>query len=76
MLMVVFGAGASFDSFPFVPPRPDVQTPDRPPLAAELFSDRDQFNNVLRNYPDCQTIVPYLRRAGVSVEEELAVFAE
>lgn len=75
MLMVVFGAGASYDSFPSLPPLPANRGThaDRPPLAAELFSERAEFNNVLRNYPDCLTIVPYLRRAGAYVEEELSV---
>ena len=73
MLMVVFGAGASYDSFPSLPPLPANRGThaDRPPLAAELFSERPEFNDVLKSYPDCQTIVPYLRRVGASVEKEL-----
>lgn len=70
MLMVIFGAGASYDSFPSLPPGGHTHL-DRPPLASELFSLRPEFNNVLRQYPDCQTVVPYLRRTP-SVEEVLS----
>jgi len=38
-LMVIFGAGASYDSNP---ERPIGIYPSRPPLANELFEDRDQ----------------------------------
>ena len=72
MLMVIFGAGASFDSYSSIPAIKGDQ-PSRPPLAAELFSGRARFNNILRNYPACQVIIPYLRKAGVAVEEELSL---
>jgi len=69
MLMVVFGAGASYDSDPS---RPVPQKQDfRPPLANELFENRPLFGDAIRRLPRCQPIIPYLRAPGVSVEQEL-----
>jgi hypothetical protein len=42
MIMVIFGAGASYDSVPSRPPRglnARQFLPNRPPLASELFLD-------------------------------------
>ena len=75
MLMVVFGAGASYDSVPSRPPIPfpGAQLLDRPPLANELFADRPRFVEAIRSFPKCQPVIPYLRhlpRDG-SVEQVL-----
>jgi hypothetical protein len=43
MLMIIFGAGASYDSAPYHPPLSGTITPNRPPLADELFSNREEF---------------------------------
>jgi len=70
MLMVVFGAGASFDSaasypgdnpsYPSGPNPSEIQT-NRPPLADELFDDRPRFAAALAKFPECQPIIPKLR---------------
>ena len=78
MLMVVFGAGASYDSVPAIPPArepPQHATPryhsNRPPLANELFDDRPLFNEAVRNCQKCQPIIPYLQGSSVPVEQVL-----
>jgi hypothetical protein len=49
MLLVIFGAGASYDSIPTYPPGTHIPTGDtlnkfhRPPLANELFENRPVF---------------------------------
>ena len=75
MLMVVFGAGASYDSFPS---RPLAEWPPgrlhyRLPLADELFDDRDLFNKWIATFTRCQPVIPYLREVpeASSVEREL-----
>jgi hypothetical protein len=69
MLMVVFGAGASYDSVPQFSATRFTAMPQRPPLANQLFDER--FAGVLTMYPRLHPIVPYLQAAGVSVETEL-----
>jgi hypothetical protein len=72
MLLVIFGAGASFDSW----------TPDsieRPPLAQDLVSHR--FDRTSRNLPESQVIIDWLRRhmspgEPTSLEEALARLIE
>lgn len=62
--MVVFGAGASFDSVPSFPPNPQNLTGlsvFRPPLANELFDGRPRFVEVRTRFPDCHPIIPYLQ---------------
>ncbi len=75
MLLVVLGAGASYDSAPARHPLdPHYRNmPFRPPLAAELFSNRDSFVLVMDKYPQCRPIIPRLQRppADGSVEREL-----
>ena len=80
MLMVIFGAGASFDSaqaFPLSQPLYsglDSAGPWRPPLAANLFRDPNHaFGHIVQRYPKLSHILPYLRDPpkGRSVEEEL-----
>jgi hypothetical protein len=75
MLMVVFGAGASFDSVPHRPPAQN-NIESRPPLANDLFGDRALFGRSLARFPACHAIVPDLRDlpAGVSLESVLEDF--
>ncbi len=77
MLMVVFGAGASYDSVPSRPPN-DLKflrdsLPYRPPLANELFGDGPQFVSAVSSFPTIQPVIPRLQRIpeGGSVEAEL-----
>jgi hypothetical protein len=79
MLMVIFGAGASYDSSSEFPPPPDTRanSPEswRPPLANYLFSNNPQrtFSHIVKEYPKLTHVLPYLRErpGGRSVEEVL-----
>lgn len=87
MLLVVFGAGASFDSVPHLPPstiypavrtgvaRDDVEN-DRPPLANQLFDTRHQFVEAMNVYRECLEVIPLLRKPDVVVEKELATIRQ
>ena len=73
MLMVIFGAGASYDSSPTYPPdQPFASTDDvydksyRPPLAKDLFANRPLFVEALDLFPQCKSIVPRLRDPAVT----------
>ena len=78
MLMVVFGAGASYDSsssFPlsrFQDNNP-FANPSRPPLANQLFEERPSFVRARATFPKCLPVVPYLQglSRNVNVEHEL-----
>lgn len=74
MLLVIFGAGASYDSVPALPPQ--QPHPYRPPLANELFADRELFAEAIRRFPRCQAVIPWLRQLppGVTVESRLESF--
>jgi len=70
MLMVIFGAGASFDSSPTyevgtAAPRGDANDAYndyyRPPLAKDLFANRPLFIRAIDAFPQCKTIVSRLR---------------
>jgi len=72
--MVIFGAGASFDSSPTylpgaVPPLASETDRhndyNRPPLAKDLFANRPLFVEALDVFPKCKTIVPRLRAPDV-----------
>jgi hypothetical protein len=86
MLLVVFGAGASYDSDPYNRPEYDpsitriehlnVLEEHRPPLANRLFDHRPQFVDAMNMFSDCKPLIPHLRRAGVAVEQELARFRQ
>ena len=52
MLMVILGAGASFDSAMY--DQPHAVEILRPPLANDLFSDRELLAKVRRQYPPAQ----------------------
>jgi hypothetical protein len=75
MLMVVFGAGASYDSVPSKRPvdsLPISEAQYRLPLANQLFEPRNWFVHIMNKFPDCQAIIPYLQfPTGGSVEQEL-----
>src|SRR5205814_9406567 len=61
MLLVIFGAGASYDSAPFLRRILESRDPyERPPLAHELFMPRPKFLEAIRSFPPLSEIVPYL----------------
>lgn len=74
MLMVIFGAGASYDSCPTYRPGegvPPLSPPAamnvehyRPPLANSLFDNRETFIQALDAFPQCMGIVPLLREVS------------
>jgi hypothetical protein len=74
MLMVVFGAGASFDSDPRRPAleRASAEA-NRPPLADQLFDNRPLFSSTIEQYPACHPVITYLLTHYVksSVEQKL-----
>lgn len=64
MLMVILGAGASYDSVP----QEDwgslqKRSEHRPPLAAELFQNRTPFSEALARLPAAAPLIGELRRA-------------
>lgn len=63
MLLVIFGAGASYDSDPAQPPGTHHAVPWRPPLANELFS-RQEFRRLFPTFPRMHPLIP--RLAGAS----------
>ena len=71
MLLVIFGAGATYDSCSsFLPEsHPDI----RPPLAKDLFVVKGNFRDHMRQYPKCFDVLPRLESppAGSTVEHEL-----
>ena len=75
MLLVIFGAGASFDSAPsYQPPLGgDPGHPNRPPLADQLFDDRPTFRAYFQRFPECLPLITNLRHRAqnVTVEQEL-----
>lgn len=79
MLLVIFGAGASYDSAPSYPPSPGDGLVDRPPLANELFDNRLRFADALTTFWECQPLVPRLRdlnhfSPAVTLESQLEGF--
>jgi hypothetical protein len=89
MLLVIFGAGASYDSVHHLPPpRPSaagqqnfgtpvvVAAPEpyeqhRPPLANQLFDNRNWFIPLMTEFGDFRSLVPSLRTSD-SVEGRLS----
>jgi hypothetical protein len=64
MLMAIFGAGASYDSFSSSPPARDLGRGQfRPPLANELFINLPAFRDHLKKYPQCTPLIPILENA-------------
>ena len=90
MLMVIFGAGASYDSSAdFTPTEEDTHlTPTkdrlvslrsyRPPLANQLFELRKSFATAAEKIPKCQLILNQLRNrpSDMSVEQQLEKLRE
>ena len=69
MIMVIMGAGASYDSVPsYRPHQPD--NPYRPPLAERPVFDRATFRKLLSPIQACHPIVPYLRTPGAETIEQ------
>lgn len=79
VLMVIFGAGASYDSYTLYPPGTNLldvdrlhpyfsRRDDRPPLAQDLFTAR--YGEMAAKYPECQGLFFRLRQAA-SIEREL-----
>lgn len=76
MIMVILGAGASYDSVSARKPAnfPGRQLVHRPPLAQELFlSEETLFRTCLREFPQCNPIIPYLQDLPTNnnLEQEL-----
>lgn len=59
--MVIFGAGASFDSSSTHHPGTGPLLTERLPLARELFEERQIFIDSLDKFPQCKTVVYRLR---------------
>ncbi len=59
--MVIFGAGASYDSAASLKPVPTYVEPMRPPLAKDLFSRRDEFAKYAQAYPPLPDVIDRLR---------------
>lgn len=64
MLMVIFGAGASYDSVPAVPAGKVNPGPFRPPLARDLFERTDLTMQAMAEFPQCQAIMPDLQNSS------------
>ncbi|HZW96121.1 MAG TPA: hypothetical protein VFF64_24465 [Candidatus Eremiobacteraceae bacterium] len=83
MLLIIFGAGASYDSVLHLPPDPRATRIGksvghehyRPPLANQLFDDRELFVETMGTCPACNPLVNLLR-GDVQVEKRLAEFEE
>ncbi len=88
MLLVIFGAGASYNSVYHHPPpeahfatnlervqRFGAYEEFRPPLANQLFDDRPLFVQIMQDYAACMPLVNLLR-GDVRVEQQLAKFEE
>lgn len=61
MLMVILGAGASFDSYVSRPPDYPYPEEYRLPLTNELFADRPAFNKAFRQFDKGQPLIAKLR---------------
>jgi SIR2-like protein len=73
MLMVVFGAGASWDSANFEPTDVTTTMHWRPPIGSELFADRRYFGLFIDKYWWVRPLVNRFRNArdSVTLEAEL-----
>lgn len=84
MLLVIFGAGASYDSVdPAVtnpvllrPGTPDLSIENyRPPLAKDLVADWGNYARIIDEYPACRPVIQRLRQAALgpdfNIEREL-----
>ena len=77
MLLVIFGAGASYDSVAHLPPSSTDAGIEqhRPPLANQLFDGRPTFVESMLRFPDFKPLATQLRFGG-PVERQLAVLEE
>ena len=75
VLLVIFGAGASYDSSPDrLPPEPPFggDDPSRPPLANDLFVDKDLYRQFRNAFPQFLDVIgELLPRGGWSIENAL-----
>jgi hypothetical protein len=72
MLMVIIGAGASYDSSPDKPTKPGDHLEHRPPLADNLFLDAGLRHTARMQFPQIHELIPeLLPRAGRSLEDSL-----
>ncbi len=79
--MIVFGAGASYDSSPDYKPSDDgrlIPSGVRPPLANQLFELRTIFAEAAERIPKCLAIIHELRyrQSDSSVEQQLEKLRE
>src|SRR5438309_2194660 len=75
--MVIFGAGASYDSLARHPKGDVIRIPDpvgqwRPPLANQLFDPR--FGPYIQQFPQMHAVIPELENPAGSVESVLERF--
>lgn len=72
MLLVIFGAGASYDSAPRLKPTGARGVGDgwRPPLTDELFADRPEFRDFLTDFPQVLPLSARLGQASASLPLE------
>lgn len=77
MLLVIAGAGASFDSISSRPISTSSYEEHRPPVADNLFSPRPAFEDIQRLIPQVRQVATLLhhRANGESVEDVLARFS-
>ena len=72
-LLVILGAGASYDSFARIPaPGRFVGSEWRPPLANQLFESR--WGPYIQQFPQMHAIIPELEREDSNVEQLLEKF--
>jgi hypothetical protein len=75
MLLVIFGAGATYDSAAYFPATAGNTLPrdERPPLADDLFDNRVTFQGARRHFPQLGPMLPELinRGPGTTVEQVL-----
>jgi len=75
MLMVIFGAGASFDSSAIHAVGPTLLY--RPPLANSLFEDRSEFLAARDSLPQIHALIPQLMPHGDrSIEQTLQKYSD
>jgi hypothetical protein len=70
VLLVIFGAGASYDSFGDYS---ESDSEKRPPLADELFGKRQAFRTELQFFPECQALATRLSDPNPPLEHQLEV---
>jgi len=74
MLLVVLGAGASYDSISSDPPHSGGErNPQRLPLASALFEDRPQFTRALNAFGRAAPLFPVLHSGGGNEGVEAAL---